>query len=237
MHFVNFLQNHDQVANSAHGRRLHQLTSPGRFRAMTALLLLAPGTPLLLQGQEYCASSPFLFFADHNPELAHHVQRGRREFLSQFPSIASPDVQEQLADPADPETFRSCVLDPAERQRNRGAVALHADLIALARTGAFRKRDREHVHGAVLAPDCLLLRYLGDEAGDDRLLLVNLGADLELSPLPEPLLAPPAGHRWRLLWCSEAAQYGGGGVPELNTAPAWPIPAEAAVVLAPEADP
>ena len=47
--FVAFLQNHDQVANSAHGRRLHQLTSPGRFRAMTALLLLA----LVLQGNRY----------------------------------------------------------------------------------------------------------------------------------------------------------------------------------------
>jgi maltooligosyltrehalose trehalohydrolase len=232
--FINFLQNHDQVANSAHGRRLHQLTSPGRHRAMTALLLLAPGTPMLLQGEEYDATTPFMFFADHEPELARRVHEGRREFLAQFPSIAPRFVQEQIADPADPETFRSCVLDPAERARNTGATALHQDLIALSRTAGFGRRDRDHVHGAVIAPDALLLRYLGSEAADDRLLLVNLGSALELSPLPEPLLAPPGGQRWRMLWSSEAMEYGGGGIAELLCAPTWRIPAEAAVVLAPE---
>src|SRR5262249_20240422 len=64
--FVTFSENHDQVANSGRGQRCHQLTSPGRFRAMTALFLLAPGTPMLFQGQEFAASSPFLYFADHN---------------------------------------------------------------------------------------------------------------------------------------------------------------------------
>ena len=232
--FVNFIQNHDQVANSAHGRRLHQLTSPGRYRAMTALLLLAPGTPMLLQGQEYGASTPFLFFADHEPELARSVQRGRREFLRQFPSIATPQVQERLADPAAADTFRSCVLDPAERAAGGAMLALHRDLIALSRSAAFLQRDREHVHGAVLAEDCLLLRYLGEHPDADRLLLVNLGADVTLSPIPEPLLAPPRGRRWRTLWCSEDPEYGGAGVPELLCAPHWLIPAEAAVVLAPE---
>src|SRR5205823_2270699 len=56
--FVNFIENHDQVANSGRGERVHQLTSPGRHRAMTALVLLLPGTPLLFQGQEFAASAP-----------------------------------------------------------------------------------------------------------------------------------------------------------------------------------
>ena len=68
--FVAFLENHDQVANSAHGRRLHQLTTPGRYRALTALILLWPGTPMLFQGQEFASSRPFLYFADHEPALA-----------------------------------------------------------------------------------------------------------------------------------------------------------------------
>src|SRR5262249_23547519 len=55
--FVTFLQNHDQVANSACGVRGHQLTSPGRWRAMTTLFLLMPGTPMLFQGQEFAAST------------------------------------------------------------------------------------------------------------------------------------------------------------------------------------
>ncbi|MGH7959813.1 MAG: malto-oligosyltrehalose trehalohydrolase, partial [Opitutaceae bacterium] len=69
LNFVQFLQNHDQVANSLRGVRLHQVTSPGRNRALTALLLLSPQIPLLFQGQEFGASAPFLYFADHNPEL------------------------------------------------------------------------------------------------------------------------------------------------------------------------
>ena len=86
--FVVYLQNHDQVANSARGVRGHQLASAARWRAMTAYLLLAPGTPMLFQGQEFSSSSPFLYFADHDAELAAAVKTGRAEFLRQFPSIA-----------------------------------------------------------------------------------------------------------------------------------------------------
>src|SRR5262249_55389339 len=67
--FVTFLDNHDQVANSGCGLRVHALTSPGRYRAMTALLLLAPGTPMLFQGQEFASSAPFYYFADHKKGL------------------------------------------------------------------------------------------------------------------------------------------------------------------------
>src|SRR5207237_9192328 len=88
--FVTFIQNHDQVANSGQGLRCHALTSPGRYRAMTALLLLAPGTPMLFQGQEFASSSPFFYFADHHPELAKLVCAGRRKFLAQFRRLALP---------------------------------------------------------------------------------------------------------------------------------------------------
>ena len=84
---VCFLENHDQVANSATGARLHELTSRGKLRALTALLLLQPQTPMLFQGQEFGARSPFLYFADHKPELAKLVRDGRLEFLAQFPSF------------------------------------------------------------------------------------------------------------------------------------------------------
>ena len=86
---VLYLQNHDQIANSAKGLRLHALTSPGQFRALSALTLLSPGTPMLFMGQEFAASAPFLYFADHRGDLAANVGRGRREFLAQFPSIAA----------------------------------------------------------------------------------------------------------------------------------------------------
>ncbi|HYL05391.1 MAG TPA: malto-oligosyltrehalose trehalohydrolase, partial [Thermoanaerobaculia bacterium] len=112
--FVFYLQNHDQVANSARGERLHRLANPGCYRAMTALLLLAPATPLLFQGQEFGAAAPFVFFADHHPELARAVRRGRLEFLAQFPSLADPGVQATVPDPGSPETFALCKLDLRE---------------------------------------------------------------------------------------------------------------------------
>ncbi len=129
--FVNFIQNHDQIANSLAGKRCHQLTSPGRYRAMTALLLLGPATPMLFQGQEFAASSPFLFFADLPPELAKLVRAGRAELLAQFPSIAGPEAQAALADPAHRLTFERSKLDLTERERHGAAYALHVDLLRL----------------------------------------------------------------------------------------------------------
>lgn len=231
--FVTFIQNHDQIANSARGLRSHQQTSPGQHRAMTALLLLAPHTPMLFQGQEFSASSPFLYFADHKPELASLVRRGRSSFLEQFPSIATPEMSERLDDPADPATFQRCKLDLSERQRNGEAYQLHRDLLRLRREDpVFSVQRSGGVEGAVLGPEALALRFFGEE-GDDRLLLLNLGSDLELDPLPEPLLAPPEGRDWEIRWSSEDPGYGGSGTPPVENGQGWRVPGQAAVVLAP----
>ena len=231
--FVAYLQNHDQVANSAHGARLHQLTSPGRLRAATALLLLGPATPMLLQGQEFGASAPFLYFADHKPELARAVTSGRREFLAQFPSIATPQVQERLADPSDPQTFVLCKLDWGERERNGPIYRLHQDLIRLRREDPVLSRCGvgRPVEGAVLGPESFLLRYLDMAEGRDRLLLVNFGADLHLDPAPEPLLAAPEGLRWTVLWSSEDLDYGGGGTVPPEQPEHWHLSGHAALLL------
>src|SRR5438309_3846992 len=95
--------------------RCHNLTDPGRCRAMTAVLLLAPQTPMLFQGQEFAASSPFFYFGDLNPELAGLVRRDRHDFLSQFASLATAEMQARIPAPNDPETFARSKLDPAER--------------------------------------------------------------------------------------------------------------------------
>ncbi|MDQ3549046.1 MAG: malto-oligosyltrehalose trehalohydrolase [Chloroflexota bacterium] len=84
---INYLQNHDQVANSARGSRIHDLTDASKLRALTALLLLSPGTPMLFQGQEFGASSPFWYFADHGGDLAGLVSAGRADSFRQFPSV------------------------------------------------------------------------------------------------------------------------------------------------------
>jgi maltooligosyltrehalose trehalohydrolase len=231
--FVNFLQNHDQVGNSAAGARLHRITSPGRYRALTALWLLLPGTPMFFQGQEFAASSPFLYFGDQKPEVALSMYRGRRQFLTQFPSLKTHAMQQRIAHPADPETFRRCQLDHAERAGNTEAVALHRDLLRLRREDPVFAAQRLHgLDGAVLGPEAFVLRYFGPEHGD-RLLVVNFGVDLHLSPATEPLLAPPGGQVWGLLWSSEDPAYGGTGTPPLEADDGWHVRGQSAVALSP----
>lgn len=227
---VAYLENHDQVANSAFGNRLHRSAAPGPFRAMTAYLLLAPGTPLLFQGQEFNASAPFLYFADHKPELHAPITRGRREFLAQFTNLRDQDVQEALPEPTAAETFQRCKLDLEERETNAAALALHTDLIALRRSDAVIGEGADRIDGAVLEDQALVLRYFGGAAGD-RLLILNLGRDLELTPAPEPLLAPPAAGRWTLRWSSEDVRYGGSGTPPVDPAAEWRLPGACALLF------
>jgi maltooligosyltrehalose trehalohydrolase len=228
--FVTYLQNHDQVANSGDGRRLHALTSPGRWRAITALLLLGPGTPLIFQGQEFAASAPFLYFADHKPELAQAIRAGRAEFLSQFPTLAA-SVSGPMSDPADPATFERCKLDPRERDTHVEALALHRDLLAR-RHGDPLIGAQAGVDGAVLGERAFALRWTGDGTTLDRLLLVNLGPELLLDVLPEPLLAPVPGTTWDVVWSSEDPRYGGSGTTPIDGEAGWRVPPEAAVLLA-----
>ncbi|MGH8903043.1 MAG: malto-oligosyltrehalose trehalohydrolase [Egibacteraceae bacterium] len=232
--FVHYLQNHDQVGNTLRGERLHRFTSPGRLRALTALLLLSPPIPLLFQGQEFAASSPFTFFADHGADLAALVREGRAEHLRQFPSLADPSASACLANPGDPATFERCRLDHDERDHplHREVLALHRDLLRLRRQDPVLSDPEVGVDGAVLGPEAFGLRFFATN-GHDRLLVVNLGRDLPLRPNPEPLLAPPAGTRWAALWASEDPRYGGGGVPELAEMAAgqWPLPGHSALLL------
>ena len=235
--FVTFIQNHDQIANSARTVPFHQMTSPGRARAMTALLLLMPGTPMLFQGQEFWASTPFRFFADHEPDLAEAVRKGRGEFMRQFPSLDNDIGQSQLPDPESAETLAVCKLDWREADTNNGIVALHRDLIALRRSeAAIAANRRGSCDGAVIGAEALALRFFGPD-GDDRLLLVNFGRDLKPRSIPDPLIAPPRGCRWRLQWSSEHPQYGGAGTPPFENDLAWDVTGQAAMLLAPERKP
>lgn len=231
--FIIFIQNHDQISNSGRGQRIHQLTSPGRYRALTALLLLIPGTPMLFQGQEFAASSPFLYFADHKIEISRLVKQGRKQFLAQFENLAAPEVQAFLADPVSSDTFLRCKLDFSDRERNRDALALHTDLIRIRREDpVFRMQQCRGVDGAVLGPEAFVLRFF-EENGNDRLLIVNLGRQIDLRPAPEPLLAPPEGGGWDLFWSSEDLKYGGSGTAPVEREGRWHIPAQAAVVMKP----
>ena len=230
--FVHFLENHDQVANSSTGRRLCELSAPGQLRALTALLLLGPGTPLLFQGQESGSTAPFLYFADHEGDLGASVRRGRFEFLSQFTRFATTDRAARQLDPTVRSTFEACRLPheltgPAQR-----LWRLHADLLRLRRTDTtIALQGESGLDGATLNDRALVLRFFAP-GDDDRLLVVNLGADIDLVAVAESLVAAPAGASWTVLWSSEAAAYGGGGTPPWQP-DRWPVPGHAALLLAP----
>ncbi|HTI85429.1 MAG TPA: malto-oligosyltrehalose trehalohydrolase [Alphaproteobacteria bacterium] len=231
-HFVNYVQNHDQIANTGRGDRIHATTSPGRLRVLTTLLILTPGTPMLFQGQEFAASSRFTYFADHKPDLARLVRKGRTEFVSQFPNLATSAMKAEMPTPDALATFRSCVVNHSERLGNAHAevLALHRDLIRLrALDPVFSVAHRKCVDGAILSHDALVLRYTG--RNEDRLLLVNFGYDLCLESPAEPLLAAPIGAAWRILWSSEHPRYGGTGTPPIESDEGWFLPAHSAVVL------
>ena len=228
--FVFYLQNHDQVANHPRSERLSTLVAAPELRAMTAVLLLVPETPLLFMGQEFAASSPFGFFADHGGDLGQAVRGGRREFLSQFPSYATAASQAMVPDPADVATFERARLDFTERERHAEWYRLHEDLLRLRREDAvLAAQRREMLDGAVLGPHAFVLRWF-DDAGD-RLLVVNLGRDLHLEPAPEPLLAPVPGSRWALRWSSDDPRYGGPGVLDPVAGDTWHLPGASAVYL------
>lgn len=230
--FVTYLQNHDQIANTGTGRRLHQRTSPPRLRALTAMMLLMPGTPMLFQGQEFAASSPFFYFADMGEALRGPIAKGRADFLRQFPALATPQMQQRLVAPDDPQTFARCVLDWSEWDHHSETVALHRDLLTLRRDDpALAAQGTEGLDGAVLEQGAFLLRF--GRGRDVRLLLVNLGPDLRAASMPEPLLAPPAGCAWQLAWSSEDPAYGGSGTPEPEQHGRWTLAAEAAVLMRP----
>jgi maltooligosyltrehalose trehalohydrolase len=216
--FVNYIQNHDQVANFGHGERAHQLSGLAQFKAMTVLLLLAPQTPLLFQGQEFAASSPFQYFADHTGELPELIRKGRLKELSQFPSNSHPDMQALMRDPADRATFEKSKLDWSQRSKGFHAqiYELHKELLAIRRNDAVfsRLNCRDAFDGAIIGPNAFVLRFFCEQG--DRLVLINLGADLHLRVMPEPLLAPPVDMRWETMLSTEAPKFGGSGIAPLD---------------------
>ena len=230
--FIAYLQNHDQVANSRSGTRLHQLTSPGRLRALTALLLLAPHTPLLFQGQEFAASAPFYYFANHDEPLASLVRQGRLKFLQQYPSIHGTDDAAALPDPNNERTFLSSKINFQERDLHAPIYRLHRDLLAMRRNDTvFAATSGVNVDGAVLGLEAFVLRFEHQDA--ERLLLLNLGPDLQLYCVPEPLLAPPPDSHWSILWSSEDSAYGGQGTRDFAPQETWILPSHTAIVLQP----
>jgi maltooligosyltrehalose trehalohydrolase len=141
---------------------------------------------------------------------------------------------ESIPDPGDESTYQRCKLDFAERELNRQTCAMFVDLLQLRRQEpAFCAPRPGGVDGAVLSPAAFVLRFFTPSFANDRLLIVNLGPELNRPSYAEPLLASPAGTDWTMQWSSDEPRYGGWGSREPWTKGPWRIPPECALVLAP----
>lgn len=131
--FVSFLQTHDQVGNRALGQRIHALSDARREQAALACLLLSPHIPMLFMGEEFAASTPFLFFCDFGPELAKAVTDGRRREFARFAGFSEASVRDSIPDPGDPGTFENSKLRWEERESgvHRERLKLVRELLAL----------------------------------------------------------------------------------------------------------
>lgn len=130
------LQNHDQTGNRALGERLHHQIHPEQWLAASAVLLLAPETPLLFMGQEWAAGSPFLYFTDHHGELGRAVSEGRRQEFAAFPAFSRPDANALIPDPQAGETFFRSKLNWEEVDANghRECLSWYRELLAFRKT-------------------------------------------------------------------------------------------------------
>jgi maltooligosyltrehalose trehalohydrolase len=175
--FIYCIQNHDQVGNRALGDRLSQVISSEAYCAASALLLFLPMTPLLFMGQEWAASTPFLYFSDHEPELGKLVSAGRRAEFQSFRAFSDPVAREAIADPQDPETYRRSRLQWPEREEHGHAavLAVYRRLLALRRTDpVLRSAGREGLQIEARGPTLSVRRFSGE---GERLMVLNLSSE------------------------------------------------------------
>ncbi len=206
---VFYLQNHDQVGNRPFGERLHHQISAAAWRAASVLLLVAPETPLLFMGQEWAASTPFLFFTDHTPELGRRIREGRKRELARVLQGRDSDLLKSVPEPQSPAAFTASRLDWSEisRPAHQATLTLYRRLLALrAREPALRAAGRDSFTVRPLDHSTLLVRR---EAPDGAALLAVIrlrGAGMaDLRRLPEA--APGSGRRWQLLLTTEDVEF------------------------------
>lgn len=206
--FVFCLQNHDQVGNRPMGDRLHHVINQDRYAVASALFLCAPETPMLFMGQEFAASTPFLYFTDHPAELGALVTNGRRREFAGFNVFSDESLVQTIPDPQADETFLQSKLRLEERQHHAGMYALYRELLRLRRDDAvLSQHDRRASRAVAIGAEMVALhRWAGDQ---HRLLLANLGCAQPVDVTQHEALAALAGLPARLLLSTADPRFGG----------------------------
>ncbi len=226
--FVFCIQNHDQVGNRPFGDRLHHEVQAGRYAVASALLLFSPETPLLFMGQEFAASTPFLYFTDHPEELGKLVTEGRRAEFKGFGVFDDEHLRETIPDPQAESTFLASKLKLEERESNVGIHRLHRELLAMRRSDAvLSHNDRSRTRAQALTAQQVAVHRWTDDG--HRLLLANFGAEatVDLGALE----GVPEG-AWSVVLSTADRRFDGTGEDVRASGREVVVPARAAVVLA-----
>ncbi|MEP6672624.1 MAG: malto-oligosyltrehalose trehalohydrolase [Chthoniobacter sp.] len=208
--FVFCISNHDQSGNRAFGERINHFISAETYRAASALLCLVPYTPLIFMGQEWGASTPFLYFTDHHDELGHLVAEGRRRDLRKFPIFERELAERDFPSPQARETFEQSKLQWEEAgQAGHGAcLRLYRAALRLRREhGVFRPHDRARTKVAELSCEVLAIRARSET--EEWLLLCDLRGGHRGDLRAESFCALPAGRQWHPVFSSNAPEFGG----------------------------
>jgi maltooligosyltrehalose trehalohydrolase len=190
--FVSFLQTHDQVGNRAFGDRIAAMADPALLRAAYACLLLSPHTPMLFMGEEYAASTPFLYFCDFGPELAAAVSEGRRAEFGGFAAFKDEAARARIPDPNAESTFAASKLRWEERADGAHAVLMaHVrDLLALRRARLMPRLAAQRTGGQHWREgEALRVRWEVGGAAPGRFAQLHLVANFGTAPIDTPALS------------------------------------------------
>ncbi len=214
--FVFCIQNHDQIGNRPFGDRLHHEINLDRYLVASTLLLFAPETPLLFMGQEFAASTPFLYFTDHLEDLGRLVTDGRRNEFAGFRAFHDKRLRATIPDPQARSTFLRSKLDLDDRGVNAGVLHLYTELIRMRRHDPVLKvndRPRTFAHG-MTAEVVLVHRWDGDE---HRLLIANFGSAVTVPVTGDAWKDVPRPDTSELTFSTSDRRFGGTpGTPEIE---------------------
>ncbi len=213
--FVTFLQNHDQIGNRAFGERILSLASPDALKAGMSILLLAPSPPLLFMGEEFGASTPFLFFCDFSGDLATAVTNGRRSEFASFEKFNRPETLRQIPDPNVVKTFERSKLDwqSVTEEVHQDWLNFYRDLLSIRRDailphlkdarGGFASFEVTGKTSITVIwklgeeRSLTLIANLGKEAGGS---VTRPVGDVIYSNMPPSLAAQIELHPWHVVW-------------------------------------
>jgi maltooligosyltrehalose trehalohydrolase len=200
--FVFCIQNHDQVGNRALGERLHHQIDLAAYRAASVLLLCAPATPLMFMGQEWAASTPFLYFTDHPDELGRLVTEGRRHEFRDFAAFSDAAARGQIPDPQDAATFHASRLDWSDltHEPHTSTFRLYKRLLALRRHEPAIRCERFAAYA--LSETTLLLRQDAEE-GPSLLAIIAMNGSTEIRLAHHEALAGLDLSLWQPLFTTE----------------------------------